>query len=377
MSARVNNFDLIRILAALQVVYLHGYEHLQLKHPAIIRDAFTLFPGVPVFYFLSGILISMSWENSPQLGNYLRNRALRIFPALIAVTVLSLVGLFVIGYLQASDATRPTFIVWAIGQMTVLQFYTPDFMRGFGSGALNGSLPTITVELQFYVLVPLLYTALRLTKRTAKSSNILIGVLIVLFAGANQLYNAAGGQGNTTLAMKLLNVSFVPWFYMFLCGVFVQRNFQWFARRLRGAGLIALVAYVSFAWAVRSQLGWPISNAINPVTFLALAATIFALAYSLPSLGDRLLRRNDISYGVYIWHMPLFNLMMHQQILGSTTDFLQATIIVLSLAGLSWMIVERPMTRFKRSSVRTVNPTTSEVQVEWDSQHAAPLPAVS
>ncbi len=359
VSARVNNFDLIRILAALQVVYLHGYEHLQLKHPPAVRNALGLFPGVPVFYFLSGILISMSWENAPQFGTFVRNRALRIFPALVAVTLLSVTGLFVIGYLNSNDVTRPTFLVWVVGQMTVLQFYTPDFMRGFGSGALNGSLPTITVELQFYALVPLLYTALRLTKRTRKTSNALLGALIVVFAIANHAYNEFGGQGSETMAMKLLNVSFVPWFYMFLCGVFVQRNFQWFASKLQGTGLILLGAYFVFGWVVRGQLGWQISNALNPVTFVVLAATIFAVAYSLPTLADQLLHRNDISYGVYIWHMPLFNLMMHEQLIESTADFLHAVIIVLALAGLSWLIVERPMTRRKRSSIRLVQPAIS------------------
>ncbi len=50
-----------------------------------------------------------------------------------------------------------TFWAWLAGQVSFLQFFNPEQFRGFGIGVANGALWTITVELQFYVFIPLLY----------------------------------------------------------------------------------------------------------------------------------------------------------------------------------------------------------------------------
>jgi peptidoglycan/LPS O-acetylase OafA/YrhL len=45
-----------------------------------------------------------------------------------------------------------------LAQLSIVQFYNPDFLRGYGVGVLNGSLWTISVELQFYVMLPWVWT---------------------------------------------------------------------------------------------------------------------------------------------------------------------------------------------------------------------------
>jgi peptidoglycan/LPS O-acetylase OafA/YrhL len=80
---RRNNFDLLRLAAALQVVHAHASEHLHIAYGAagrIVNDVLLLFPGVPVFFVISGFLISMSYERSDDIAGYARNRVLRIFP---------------------------------------------------------------------------------------------------------------------------------------------------------------------------------------------------------------------------------------------------------------------------------------------------------
>mgnify|MGYP001238677287 CR=1 FL=1 len=54
-----NNFDLLRLFAALQVALEHSSVHLQ--HSYAILDMLALFPGVPIFFFLSGYLIFGSY----------------------------------------------------------------------------------------------------------------------------------------------------------------------------------------------------------------------------------------------------------------------------------------------------------------------------
>ena len=67
-SLRTNNFDLIRLCAATQVIILHAADHLRLFQVSgtvgAIVSVIGFFPGVPTFFFISGFLISKSWESS-------------------------------------------------------------------------------------------------------------------------------------------------------------------------------------------------------------------------------------------------------------------------------------------------------------------------
>ena len=75
-----------------------------------------------------------------------------------------------------------------MGQMAVFQFYGPDFMRSFGSGVLNGSLWTVTVELQFYILVPVIYWILSKAVKN-KFSHQLVLIRMILFFSLTNVVN--------------------------------------------------------------------------------------------------------------------------------------------------------------------------------------------
>ncbi|MGB2964038.1 MAG: acyltransferase [Anaerolineales bacterium] len=151
-----NNFDLIRLFAALQVVFIHGHEHFGLGPGSWLVKSLQIFPGVPIFFVISGFLVSASWERSaPQgVGAYFKNRFFRIYPALWVCFFISLGSVFII-YKPSSSLVELG--KWVIAQLTIGQIYNPDFLRGYGVGTLNGSLWTIPVEIQFYILLPLIY----------------------------------------------------------------------------------------------------------------------------------------------------------------------------------------------------------------------------
>jgi peptidoglycan/LPS O-acetylase OafA/YrhL len=344
---RTNNFDLIRLFAALEVALHHTLHHFELRDHWLFHSTSWL-PGVPIFFFVSGFLISKSYENNSRLAEYARNRALRIYPALVACTFLALASVFATGYMASQSWTWPRLAAWILGQLTIVQFYSPEFIRGFGSGALNGSLWTVTVELQFYVLIPILYFLMaRLTERRRTLALI---AMIAIFVVPNVVFQRLmlDRASAETLALKLAHVTFVPWLYMFLLGVLAQRNFGWTHRLVRGRAAPIVAAYAAISYVAVHFFDLPTGNEIHPALFPLLAVTVLSVAYTAPTLCDRLLHRNDISYGVYIYHMPIINIMLYFGLISSFGWAAAAMIATVATAACSWFIVERPAIRRKK-----------------------------
>ena len=81
-SLRPNNFDLIRLIAAAQVMVHHSINHFHLRGPwRNIYEVIDAIPGVPIFFFVSGFLIVQSYESQSdrRIRNFFRNRTLRIY----------------------------------------------------------------------------------------------------------------------------------------------------------------------------------------------------------------------------------------------------------------------------------------------------------
>src|SRR5579863_3316686 len=108
-----NNFDLIRLAAALQVAGTHTLPYFVPESRSWYPLRFIeLFPGVPVFFFVSGFLISKSFENNSNLAEYARNRALRIYPGLIVCFLASLAAVALTGYFSAVHPTPMALLAW-------------------------------------------------------------------------------------------------------------------------------------------------------------------------------------------------------------------------------------------------------------------------
>lgn len=350
----INNFDLIRLLAAIQVVLVHSLEHLDFSFSGnYLVEILMLFPGVPVFFFVSGFLISKSYENNSNIKEYAQNRIFRIYPALIVCTVLAVLSVYFTGYFSNADVSTGKFFLWITGQVSFLQFYNPDFMRGFGTGVLNGSLWTISVELQFYILVPILYSLLSYLKQFR--ANVILIALICAFLILNRFYYDLKGPYAENIFLKLYGVSFLPWFYMFLVGVYFQKNFYWIYPILKGRFFIVLAVYLPTLYLLSSYLNFELGNGINPVLYVLLAALIFSLAYSFSSLSNKLLHRNDISYGVYIYHIPVINIFIYFGLVSNIMSVLYAIIITLILAFLSWFYIEKPSLKLKKHPMNPLN----------------------
>ena len=342
-NSTVNNFDLIRLFAALQVALWHFSSHLE--HYYSILGFLSLFPGVPIFFFLSGYLIYGSYESSLKSENTFQNfyskRFLRLYPGLWACLLFSIILVWISGYIDIGNINLKDASFWLVSQLTFFQFYNPNFLRGFGVGALNGALWTIAVELQFYIPFPIVYKLMERNKSIIFS---IIFVFIIL-----NILNSSFNNKDTIL-LKLINVSFAPWFYMFLCGAFFAKFKEYISSILRiniFAWLLALI--VTYLISENLGLGW--GNKINPLGYIFTVGIIIHIAFIKPDVSNLLLRKNDLSYGIYVYHMPITNFILYNYGPGGVQYFV-AIIGTISVALLSWFLIERPAMSLKKNALR-------------------------
>jgi peptidoglycan/LPS O-acetylase OafA/YrhL len=341
MKFKLNNFDLLRVLAAYQVIFGHALGHFDLS--GIPFSGY--FPGVPIFFAISGFLISASWERSNSLGQYLKNRFLRIYPALWFCFFLSV---FVASLTYDFTIFSFDFFKWSLAQLTIGQFYNPDFFRGYGVGVINGSLWTIPVEIQFYIVIPIIYFIMN----KLRWNNFVFAFFLVLFSVINfttYLFNPVYGE---VLAFKLFSVTVIPYLNMFLFGVFLQKNIYIVEKFLANKVFFWLGVYVISILVTENMGILNSGNSINPVSALLLTLVVISAAYSYVDKFNGILKGNDISYGVYIYHMIFVNFLLSVNVFGPEINVALVVLLTTVVAFLSWRFLEKPMLSMKAVKFR-------------------------
>jgi len=349
--SRRNNFDLLRILAAIQVLIFHSVKHLSISDGWLkffINEILVFFPGVPIFFTISGFLVYWSFDrNSDNMPKYFWHRALRIFPALWVCVAITFGLLLYDLDINIIDALKDkSILAWLGTQFSFLQFYTPEVFRPWGVHAPNGSLWTIPVELQFYILIPILYFSFRMLKNKWL-------IALVLFFGisvASNLY--FGAISNEQMVRKLANVSLLPYLYYFLLGVLAYKFWDHIKFVFEGKFLFWFIGFLAYSWLFSHQLElynpyYFIGNIFNFVSHLLLAGLTLSAAYTNVGLGSKFLKGNDISYGVYIYHMPVVNYLVHREQIQEPYLVFVVLLVSVILAYLSWKFIEKKALGYK------------------------------
>lgn len=326
---RINNFDLIRLLAATQVLLLHSFSHLKIAQITIINEIFR-FPGVTVFFVVSGFLISRSFERRSSLFTYLRARAFRLFPALWSLIAITIIVYSILGV----NFSTLSAVKWAFLQ-SIGVIYTPGFLKGFGIGSWNGALWTIMVEIQFYLVLPLIYWIgskfLGINKTLVASCAIFAAISVTLMELFPNLRSS-----NSLGIEKLIRYSFIPHMYVFLFGACLHRFRVYELRQINGKCVYWLIIY-SFASRIFSST--PMIDFINT---LILGITVVSCAYSFRTVSSKLLRGTDISYGVYIYHGLVLNVFVSIGFIYESYFIALCGVLAYFLAYSSWKIIEKP-----------------------------------
>lgn len=342
-----NLFDFVRLYAALQVFIHHGAIHL--KFPILkFLDNILIFPGVPIFFALSGFLVTISWINRSNEGwqSYASSRFIRIFPALWACVFFS--WFFPIFLGKAKFSLSINGIGWLLTQGSIFQYYNPDQLRDFGVGVINGSLWTIPVELEFYILLPLLLTFFTSIKKMKKLilSIFFISIVFISF-GIKELVNGAIQAGNPSsdilLFLKLVKVSVIPYLGQFAFGSFFVLIIRKFGQNKTSNYLIAF-GILLFFFVKNFDLSTYHLSILNNLS-------IAAIFVGIGLIKTNLKLPMDISYGIYLYHMPIANMLII--ILNDLKNPLILALyflITFSFSIISWVFIEKPsILRYKKA----------------------------
>ncbi|MBS0151196.1 MAG: acyltransferase [Nitrospira sp.] len=335
MFPKNNNLEWLRLIFAIQVVLAHAADHMELALPKVIRH----FPGVPAFFFVSGFLIYASYLNAPG-RRYLENRFLRLFPGLMFVTIGGgVVVLIAHGWTDLLDNIT-TYAIWFLAQITLGQAYSPGLFRDVGVGVINGSLWTITTEIVFYLSVPIIVW---LEQRFRFTIVVIFVLSFTIYSIGPLVFSATIYRDKTFY--DVLALTPIAWGWMFATGIFAVQHFAHLQRWLPYMPwvIVPVVAMIFFGQGV---LFGSSGNRLGLIYFSCYIGMVLWFAFVAPFVRVNF----DLSYGAYVWHMPIINLLL---VLG-VPSVLLAVVLTFFSATLSWFLVERPALKLKQQSLKAI-----------------------
>ena len=323
MEHRSNNFDALRLLAALTVVVAHAWPLTGVSPSPMLGGIKVFHLAVFVFFAISGYLITTSWQRAPRVRRFLAARVLRIFPALILVVVLTVL---VIGPVATTLPlgeyfTSPQAWGYLVTVTLAAAYQLPGVFEQNPLDVVNGSLWTLGPEFGCYLLV--LAIGLVLRARGARAIGwavitLALAALALLPLGMPaplQLIPAAmvffGAGALWALALDRFDLRMPLWSTPIVAAAWL------------GGAVLVPALQLSLAWLAVPYLALALGRASTPVI-------------------RRAGRFGDFSYGLYLWGY------VTQQFVTSIFGVLPIPVtlaivvpVTSALAFASWHLVEK------------------------------------
>jgi peptidoglycan/LPS O-acetylase OafA/YrhL len=326
-------FDYLRIALALGVMAIHGYV---LTYPELRAEFWTGWtralatPVLPMFFALSGFLVTGSLAKSPTIAGFMTNRAVRLVPALAVEVLLSalVLGPLVTSVPLAEYFTAPTFWRYFANIAGWVHFELPGVFTGpenYGQpGIVNRSLWTVPYELECYLaLLVLALTGL------VKRRYLFLGItLATILFGSWSALQVAGWP----LRVPATPVDGRALVVAFLVGCCIKLfsdkiRLSWFRFVIALAAGVVLLRYYN-------------------TQYLALIPTAYGTVFlgMLDPPRNRFILAGDFSYGVYLFAFPIqqtyFYLFPDARHFG--LHMLFSVPLAIAYAQFSWWCVEKP-----------------------------------
>lgn len=337
----VNNFTVLRLLAAALVIVGHAYD-LQSKSDLAKQWTGYSFGAIALgaFFSISGYLLFISITRRPDVVRYARARALRILPGLWVMLIVTWALGAAWSFLPALEYFRDP-VGWKyIGLNAAILpnfFYLPRVFEGNPTGpVVNGSLWTLRYEILCYAGLGILSAVCVLATRGRRRGILFLAALC--WGGwllTERFIIGVPAAGLLFWVHRLNELGFC-----FLLGM----GYAEFKPTIRSWHLIALVAVAILVNG--TFLSWPMICATT-------AALVFWFAFVDAPLTRRMQRIPDISYGIYIYAYPIQQAIIFS--LGLMDPLLHAALAIVICvvpASLSWFLIEKPALQFKDGVAR-------------------------
>ena len=336
---RSRGFDYIRIGLSIAVAVWHSFFLPTLVHAKSTPFGFAVDMILPMFFALSGFLVSGSLLRTTRIHEFITLRAIRILPALAVEVLLSA---FILGVIFTTLPlgryfTHPLFLTYMRNLVGDVQFLLPGVFLANPIPLINVSLWTVPYELMCYLAIVVLWLAGAVPNRRW-----LLLLLVVVFQFALPVRDLITGDLikplNNNLPGRILVLSFL-WsvvLYFFSPRIILR---AWIA------ALMVPLCFVMLKFSLSSY-------------FVALPAaylTVFLGLTNPPRIP--VLMSGDYSYGIYLYAGPM------QQ--ASVALFpgrhewwfnLATTLPAIGLfAAFSWFVVEQPILSHRRRIVAAVD----------------------
>lgn len=354
----------IRCIAAMGVLFFHwsqgfpgsgqwlaqfhypGHPWVNLSLPMAIG-----WEGVPLFFVLSGYLLTSQWLGRPlectKVIQFYRRRALRIYPAFW----FQLAVLLWVGYLLPQAFSIPSLrdlVLTGILWLNLPPLFVPPMSNVWW---------TLPVEMMFYLCLPLLV----LLTRKIGLTWVWLGALTLTFYWRSAVIDRYAGQdlsGQWAILDSLPGALSV-----FVSGVAMALLQHHIPLRWRGRMLWLAVSLFLLLHAVlihEIEVYW--KGGILLVVFNTLLSVSMALAVGAICMQEAprwltakaMVWFGDLSFGIYLWHYPLIMVLKTywpdvgkgaMESVGILVMLLAGT---LTMASLSYYMIERPIMRMRR-----------------------------
>lgn len=316
-----NNIDLLRLFAALLVAWSHA-PGLSVKFPLPLNVGLGGL-GVAVFFFLSGMLVTNSLVGKKNPMAFVWSRFMRIYPAYFVVLLFSV---FVIGPIFTASSVGDYFSssdTWQfLGDNARLRirYYLPGLWQDHADASVNASVWTIPLEVGCYICLLFAYISCRSLKLKPW---MFVVVALAFSVLPHDWFVHLLGKGYSIVDHVDL--------FCFAIGAAMALNQD--KVRINITLIVVMLMMCVMAWRCQNIISY-----LFPLTasFVLLYATSVA-----PLLKFRL--KHDISYGLYLWHWPVYQVML--TFLGGINPylfFLVCMIVVAAISFLSARFVEEP-----------------------------------